>query len=259
MMIRAAQDPLCAAATACLLVAIGCASTTDGNREAAPRAADDTTSALDGSAAAPEGPILPEEDRIVAMFEPDAGGADPQGLNRRSAGAQVDPRPSAEGSAARPDGGGEAAPAIDNSGKEAVHRTSMPEREKSSGKSARTGGVRKAVPVDQQASALFGLWRVDRAASSGDLIDADRVLFLADGRMRVWRNSTSEDGRWTWTVDAGVKTGGLEGVAFSLGEFALVDGKVVIAPDEEKRLVLAPDRIFVAPAPRKTAKVEQRP
>ena len=73
------------------------------------------------------------------------------------------------------------------------------------------------------------------------------MLFLADGRMRIWREKGVEDGRWSWNKSDGLKTGGLDGVPFSLGDFELVDGTIVITSNDDKSVVLIPDRIFIAP------------
>lgn len=132
---------------------------------------------------------------------------------------------------------------------DAPRKTSMPSRDPSGKKSARVGGVRKAVPVDRAAAALFGKWRVDTAQSSSGFVEADSILFLADGRMRTWKAGVIEDGRWTWTAESGIKTGGIDGVPISLGNFEVVAGTMTISIDEQTRVALTPDRIFVAPAP----------
>ncbi len=132
---------------------------------------------------------------------------------------------------------------------DAPRKTSMPSRDPSGKKSARVGGVRKAVPVDRAAAALFGKWRVDTAQSTQGFVEADSILFLADGRMRTWKGGVIEDGRWTWTVESGIKTGGIDGVPISLGNFEVVAGTMTISIDEQTRVALTPDRIFVAPAP----------
>ncbi len=128
-------------------------------------------------------------------------------------------------------------------------RTSMPSRDQKKKAPTRVGGVRKAVAVDVAASELFGKWKVDQEKSSADFLRADAVLFLADGRMRIWREKSVEDGRWGWNNGDGIKTGGLDGVPFSLGTFEIVDGTVVITSDNDKIVVLIPDRIFIAPPP----------
>lgn len=94
---------------------------------------------------------------------------------------------------------------------------------------------------------LFGKWKVDQEKSNADFLRADAVLFLADGRMRIWREKGVEDGRWSWNKSDGLKTGGLDGVPFSLGAFEIVDGTVVITSNNDKIVVLIPDRIFIAP------------
>lgn len=131
----------------------------------------------------------------------------------------------------------------------AARKTSMPSRDPTGKKAARVGGVRKAVPVNRAAAALFGKWRVDIALSSVGFVEADSILFLADGRMRTWKSGKIEDGRWTWTAESGIKTGGIDGVPISLGTFEVVAGKMVVSLDDEQRIVLTPDRIFVAPPP----------
>ncbi len=135
------------------------------------------------------------------------------------------------------------------SGDDAPRKTSMPARDPSGRKPARVGGVRKAVPVNRAAAALFGKWRVDLAQSTSGFVEADSILFLADGRMRTWKGGAIEDGRWTWTAESGVKTGGIDGVPISLGNFEVIAGTMSISINEEQRVVLTPDRIFVAPAP----------
>lgn len=126
-------------------------------------------------------------------------------------------------------------------------RTSMPNRDQKKKKPTKVGGVRKAVAVDAAASELFGKWKVDQEKSNADFLRADAVLFLADGRMRIWREKGVEDGRWSWNKSDGLKTGGLDGVPFSLGAFEIVDGTVVITSNNDKIVVLIPDRIFIAP------------
>ena len=126
-------------------------------------------------------------------------------------------------------------------------RTSMPIRDQKKKKPTKVGGVRKAVAVDAAASELFGKWKIDQEKSSADFLRADAVLFLADGRMRIWREKSVEDGRWSWNKSDGLKTGGLDGVPFSLGAFELVDGTIVITSNDDKSVVLIPDRIFIAP------------
>lgn len=128
-------------------------------------------------------------------------------------------------------------------------RTSMPQRRGSTTSVVR-GGVRKALPVAQAASPLFGKWTVDAERSSKGFVTADSILFLADGRMRIWKGGTPEDGRWTWNSSEGIKTGGLNGVPFTLGDFDQEAGNVIITRSgggETQTLVLQPDRLFVAP------------
>lgn len=130
-------------------------------------------------------------------------------------------------------------------------RTSMPQR-RGSAKGVVKGGVRKALPVAQAASPLFGKWTVDAERSSKGFVDGDSILFLADGRMRIWKDGTPEDGRWTWDSSEGIKTGGVNGVPFTLGAFDQEAGDVIITRNvdgETQTLVLQPDRLFVAPPP----------
>ena len=126
-------------------------------------------------------------------------------------------------------------------------RTSMPTRDQKKKTPARVGGVRKSVAIDAAASELFGKWRVDQEKSNAGFLRADAILFLADGRMRIWREKGVEDGRWSWNKSDGLKTGGLDGVPFSLGAFEIVNGTVVITSTDDKVVVLIPDRIFIAP------------
>jgi len=128
-------------------------------------------------------------------------------------------------------------------------RTSMPQRRGSTGATVK-GGVRKALSVAQAASPLFGRWTVDTERSSKGFVNADSILFLADGRMRVWRGGAPEDGRWTWDSREGIKTGGVERLPFTLGVFDLEAGEVIVTRSgdgEIQTLVLRPDRLFVAP------------
>jgi len=114
------------------------------------------------------------------------------------------------------------------------------------------GGVRKALPVAQAASPLFGKWTVDTERSSKGFVNADSILFLADGRLRVWKGGAPEDGRWTWGPSDGIKTGGIDGVPLTLGPFEQQAGEVIITQSgsgEIQTLVLQPDRLFVAPPP----------
>jgi len=130
-------------------------------------------------------------------------------------------------------------------------RTSMPQRRSSKGATIK-GGVRKALPIAQAASPLFGKWTVDTERSTKGFVSADSILFLPDGRMRIWNGGTPMDGRWTWEPDEGIKTGGIDGVPFTLGEFDNQPGEVIItnsAGGEIQTLVLQPDRLFVAPPP----------
>ncbi len=136
-------------------------------------------------------------------------------------------------------------------------RTSMPQR-RGSTSAAVKGGVRKALPVPQAASPLFGKWTIDAERSSKRFVDAEAILFLADGRMRVWRGGAPEDGRWTWDSSDGVKTGGIDGVPFTLGAFEQLAGEITITRSNEgetQSLVLQPDRLFVAPPPVTSAAV----
>lgn len=244
MMARKSLESLSPTILTVVVVLQGCA--TPGPSEptsGAPEVSQEETAEESTVAQEPE---LPSDDLIVPSFDADANGADGQAMNTRSDASPADPRPVPTDDGQRPD----SASTQEDPAKDKPYRTSMPAREKAGVKAARLGGVRKATPVDQQASALFGLWMVDPAGTSADLMDAQRVLFLADGRMRVWKKAGSEDGRWTWTSDAGVKTGGIEGVAFSLGEFEEQNGNITISLDPENKVVLIPDRMFHAPAPR---------
>ena len=126
-------------------------------------------------------------------------------------------------------------------------RTSMPNRTASNKPVVRGAGVRKAVPVDVAAAGLFGKWKVDQEHSSTQILRAASVLFLPDGRMRVWRDGGVEDGRWSWSAGDGVKTGGLDGVAFALGSFEELNGVMTLSIDRVPVVVLTPDRMFVAP------------
>jgi len=201
-------------------------------------------------ASAPVAPIV--EDRGVIVHEEDAvvdGYAAESERNLQSSRADAeaaDPRAVAEQAAAAAAKSREA-DSVATEAPAAPHKSSMPPRR--SGGTARPGSVRKAAPVDQQAAPLFGLWSIDQTQSTQEQCAADRVLFLADGRMRVWHDGAPEDGRWSWSADTGVRTGGIERVAVELGEFELEpDGKtMVLSPDPTRRVVLVPARMFVAP------------
>jgi len=130
-------------------------------------------------------------------------------------------------------------------------RTSMPQR-RGSNSTVVKGGVRKALPVSQAAAPLFGKWTIDAERSSKGFVNADALLFLADGRMRIWRGGAPEDGRWTWDSSEGIKTGGFDGVPFLLGDFDQAAGEIIISrrsDGETQTLILQPDRLFVAPPP----------
>jgi hypothetical protein len=130
-------------------------------------------------------------------------------------------------------------------------RTSMPQR-RGSNATVVKGGVRKALPVSQAAAPLFGKWTIDPERSSKGFVNADALLFLADGRMRIWRGGAPEDGRWTWDSSEGIKTGGFDGVPFVLGDFDQAAGEIIItrrSDGESQTLILQPDRLFVAPPP----------
>lgn len=132
-------------------------------------------------------------------------------------------------------------------------RTSMPSRGQKEKKGMAVGGVRKALPVNRAAAALFGKWKVDQSVSTPNFVRADSILFIADGRMRIWRNGATEDGRWTWTESEGVKTGGIDNFPLTLGFFEQENGVVAISIDSDRTITLIPDRIFVAPPPVLTA------
>ena len=197
-------------------------------------------------AVADDGVVIHEDDRVVEDFKSAPERPDAEDRNTRASASSADPRDVAKEAAAVQ------AKEADQPEVPTVHKTSMPGRQRGDG--ARLGGVRKAVPVDRAASVVFGMWKVDKSASSSELLEADRVLFLDDGRMRVWRGSRPEDGRWTWTMDGGVKTGGLNGVAFSLGDFEMEGDLLVLSTDPVTRVVLTPDRVFISPK-RKSAPV----
>lgn len=182
-----------------------------------------------------------DDDMVVPGFEPDLTRTGSSSQRSRADATTDDPHIAATATppgAGSSNGEGSATPS---------HKTSMPQRAGASAKSARLGGVRKAIPVDQAARDLFGLWTVDTDATHDEQFKADRVIFVADGRMRIWRGGACEDGRWNWTADEGVKTGGIDGVAFTLGEFVPEGETMVISTDPATRVVLRPDRFFVAP------------
>ena len=225
-----------------LIISVGCATpakNTDDLAEAEPAPIVNTT-------------IQKDDDAVVALYnEADSADLAPTTNSRTKA---------SSGSVPNPESVQKDAP-IESTGKEPANdkpadlftsddqprRTSMPTRDQKKGKPTRGGGVRKAVTVDLAASELFGKWKIDQEKSSADFLRADAVLFLADGRMRIWREKGVEDGRWSWNKNDGLKTGGLDGVPFSLGAFELVDGTIVITSNDDKSVVLIPDRIFIAP------------
>ena len=224
------------------IILIGCktpAKNTDDLAEAEPAPIVNTT-------------IQKDDDAVVALYnEADSADLAPTTNSRTKA---------SSGSVPNPESVQKDAP-IESTGKEPANdkpadlftsddqprRTSMPTRDQKKGKPTRGGGVRKAVTVDLAASELFGKWKIDQEKSSADFLRADAVLFLADGRMRIWREKGVEDGRWSWNKSDGLKTGGLDGVPFSLGAFELVDGTIVITSNDDKSVVLIPDRIFITP------------
>lgn len=128
-------------------------------------------------------------------------------------------------------------------------RTSMPNRGQKEKRSPAVGGVRKALPVNRAAAALFGKWKVDQLNSTPGFVRADSILFVADGRMRIWRNGAAEDGRWTWTESDGVRTGGLDSFPLVLGLFEQENGVMTVSMNGERQVALTPDRLFVAPPP----------
>ncbi len=205
----------------------------------------------------------PEEDAVVVDFqEPLAdSGSSAASSRTRAQTPGAEPLVPAEpnSSAANPPTGDRPETAADESAKaspaatvespEPPRRTSMPSRDGKGSKPRPTGGVRKAVPVDLAASALFGKWKVERTSSTEGWVRADAILFLGDGRMRIWREGGVEDGRWTWTKGEGIKTGGIDGVPLILGSFDSVEGTLVVTGVDDKHISLKPDRIFVVPAP----------
>lgn len=62
----------------------------------------------------------------------------------------------------------------------------------------------RPVPVDQAASPLFGMWRVDAGRSDPSIATYERIWFSPDGRCRGWSNGASTDATWTWQVKEGV-------------------------------------------------------
>lgn len=189
-----------------------------------------TVTAHDEDAIVPfytESEVVPERRFLAAPTRPEST----QPTEKDAAGAATT---AADGAVAATDG-------------TTARRTSMPSRDPAGKKPARLGGVRKAVPVNRAAAALFGKWRIDTAQSTAGFVEADAILFLADGRMRTWKSGKVEDGRWTWTAESGIKTGGVDGVPISLGSFEVVAGTMTVSMSDEQRLVLNPDRLFVAP------------
>ncbi len=186
------------------------------------------------------GVIVHEDDAIVPGYTVAQGSSGAQ--NSRADTDAADPKRVAAEAAAKHD----EKVTVGSDEPSAPHRTSMPERRNAT--KTRAGGVRKAAPVASEASPVLGLWRVERTHTTEGQLEADRVLFVADGRMRIWHAGKPEDGRWTWTKEDGVKTGGLERVAIVLGEFEVEGVTLTLSTDPTTRVVLSPDRLFVAPA-----------
>jgi|GEM_PF-847805 len=208
-----------------------------------------------------------DEDTIAPLFTADAASATSRSGNSRAQASSAATKDAADKT------GGETTPETDaahkkdaapekdqavRSEKDAVtdptdnqsqQRTSMPNRGQKEKKSSTVGGVRKALPVNRAAAALFGKWKVDQSNSTPGFVRADSILFIADGRMRIWRNAAAEDGRWTWTKSDGVKTGGLDNFPLALGLFEQENGVMTISVDGERKVALTPDRLFVAPPP----------
>ncbi len=213
----------------------------------------------------------PEDDAVVPQYQEPQLNSKPSDRNARSRSSVVTTTPAAttglvaddqKSSEGRPELTAQDGSADKNDQSQVAkadepRRTSMPNRDQKDKKEKNIGGVRKAVPVDLSAAALFGKWKIDHAKTTVDYFRADFVLFLADGRMRIWRGGGVEDGRWTWNKDEGVKTGGLDGVSFALGSFESKDGEFVITGADDRMVVLVPSRVFVPPQP--TPKVGQPP
>ena len=226
-----------------LVISVGCktpAKNTDDLAEVEPAPIVSTT-------------IQKDDDAVVALYnEPDSADLAPTTNSRTKASSGGVPNPESVLKDSPPESTEKEATTTEkpnglSTSDDQPRRTSMPTRDQKKGKPIRGGGVRKAVTVDLAASELFGKWKIDQEKSSADFFRADAVLFLADGRMRVWREKGVEDGRWSWNKSDGLKTGGLDGVPFSLGAFEIVNGTVVITSTDDKVVVLIPDRIFIAP------------
>ncbi len=242
-----------------LVISVGCktpAKNTDDLAEVEPAPIVNTT-------------IQKDDDAVVALYnEPDSADLAPTTNSRTKASSGGVPKPeSVQKNAPIESTGKEPAttekPADLLTSDDQPRRTSMPTRDQKKKKPTKVGGVRKAVTVDLAASELFGKWKIDQEKSSADFLRADAVLFLADGRMRIWREKGVEDGRWSWNKSDGLKTGGLDGVPFSLGSFEVVNKTVVITSNDDKSVVLIPDRIFIAPPhvlipPNSSDKVQQK-
>ena len=224
------------------LLLVGCATTRENTDEPAEKEPTPIVSTT----------IQHEDDAVVALYqESNSSGTDTATNSRTKASSGNVPKPETAQIDAPTDSTSKdlakEIPVDLSTSDDQPRRTSMPSRDQKKKIATRVGGVRKAVVVDVAASELFGKWKVDPEKSSAGFLRADAVLFLPDGRMRIWRDKSVEDGRWSWNKSDGLKSGGLDGVPFSLGAFEIVDGTVVITSEDDKRIVLTPDRIFIAP------------
>lgn len=107
----------------------------------------------------------------------------------------------------------------------------------------------RPVPVDQAASPLFGMWRVDAGRSDPSIATYERIWFSPDGRCRGWSKGASTDATWTWQVKEGVIVVGLDSMGSEFPKFTWLNGTLELVDLEDRKIVLVPDRFFVKPAP----------
>ncbi len=111
----------------------------------------------------------------------------------------------------------------------------------------------RPVPVDQAASPLFGMWRIDSERSDPAIATYERIWFSPDGRCRGWSKGTSTDATWTWQPKEGVIVVGLDSMGSEFPTFSWLGGSLELVDIDDRRIVLVPDRFFVKPEPARGA------
>lgn len=105
------------------------------------------------------------------------------------------------------------------------------------------------MPVDEAASPIFGMWRVDAERSDPSIATYERIWFSPDGRCRGWSKGKSADATWTWQLKEGVIVVGLDSMGSEFPKFTWLNGTLELVDPEDRRIVLVPDRLFVRPEP----------